>query len=822
MAQDLDLKTKSDITFVLAPQPPPKTAEEALGILTAFYPDRQADLTILRVAERGEYNKELSMLMSEAGNMPWGSANPVFDRTAKQFFERIHIVVLRILKGNPEALRNTLGQGKLRELVEEYDEHRKKLDAELDKRIKSAAQLGAIKYIPNQDTPENKAAAGQLQEYIVKEFHAIVSSEIDVQKIHDQATSMLSHAPTLGVKIPIDVPQGQREEIVQEILAQSKIFERIAQRNEEFATFVWVDEITKTILEGNPSLPLEEAVVAAKQISLFHDVQKNALASPPAKPANILHTLQSIAKSDGTLTARAQIQTVFTDLVTTILPKAARESFQKGLSDSIAGHILQKTQKALEGAGASVTQSTWYTALLQGSSTNAAAAGQATKGVFYGLGSFFGDAATTVFGHQIDIVTSLYASTLATAQYHPLLFLSGSPSPQWVSLDGALRAAESYHALSDFFSFIRTSPLTTRLLGNIAGTTTSQALVSGAGAAAGGAVVGAAAQTGLRGIFAWIGTSAFGKALGGLLGWLGGPVVAVVGFVFGDKILKAAGGAGSWLMEKLATGGLISGTVGAATSGFKNYIQGAFGAPLPKKTWLDSPMILVAGVVVAVLVVGLMAPGALLGPTLEVAHRNIPLAIGGGREDEPGYLPGPALPDSAGGWPTTGCITQGPFSGVGRSHSGSNAIDIGAATNTPVYAVLGGSVAEVFLAYDLNESCLGKRDCDAKGINVYGNHVIIEGIDANNNHYKTMYGHLLSVDSKIFKGADVHPGQPIGLVDNNGNTDGPHLHFGYSGGALLSGPQTILPVPVPGCYGKPDCERKMGDPDVNGCYEVAA
>lgn len=86
-------------------------------------------------------------------------------------------------------------------------------------------------------------------------------------------------------------------------------------------------------------------------------------------------------------------------------------------------------------------------------------------------------------------------------------------------------------------------------------------------------------------------------------------------------------------------------------------------------------------------------------------------------------------------------------------HSG---IDFGGKEGDLIYASASGIVEKI--AYD------------EKG---YGNYIIIK----HDNHYKTLYGHLLRVNPLINEGNSIEAGTIIGYMGSTGWSTGVHLHF---------------------------------------------
>jgi murein DD-endopeptidase MepM/ murein hydrolase activator NlpD len=114
-------------------------------------------------------------------------------------------------------------------------------------------------------------------------------------------------------------------------------------------------------------------------------------------------------------------------------------------------------------------------------------------------------------------------------------------------------------------------------------------------------------------------------------------------------------------------------------------------------------------------------------------------------------------------WPVLGTLTQGYW-------WGHRALDLGAATGSPVYAADGGFV-----------SFAGWTDIG------YGNLIVIDHA----NGYATYYAHLSGF--RVFMGQGVQRGQLIGLVGSTGNSSGPHLHFEIRYNHSLLNPRLYLP-----------------------------
>lgn len=100
--------------------------------------------------------------------------------------------------------------------------------------------------------------------------------------------------------------------------------------------------------------------------------------------------------------------------------------------------------------------------------------------------------------------------------------------------------------------------------------------------------------------------------------------------------------------------------------------------------------------------------------------------------------------------PVKGIKTQGP-------HDSYRAIDVGAKTGTPVYAMAGGTVLAAKSPLNWNGG--------------YGGLVIIQ----HDNGSQTLYAHLSKLN--VSAGSKVTQGQVIGAVGSTGRSTGPHLHF---------------------------------------------
>lgn len=107
-------------------------------------------------------------------------------------------------------------------------------------------------------------------------------------------------------------------------------------------------------------------------------------------------------------------------------------------------------------------------------------------------------------------------------------------------------------------------------------------------------------------------------------------------------------------------------------------------------------------------------------------------------------------------------ITAGWTYNDGSAH---NAIDLRAATGTPVYAAESGTV----ILAQPNWNGL------KTGVNAYGKYIRISHANYRGKSLETTYAHLSQVLVKY--GDKVTEGQLIGFSGNTGNSTGPHLHF---------------------------------------------
>jgi len=137
-----------------------------------------------------------------------------------------------------------------------------------------------------------------------------------------------------------------------------------------------------------------------------------------------------------------------------------------------------------------------------------------------------------------------------------------------------------------------------------------------------------------------------------------------------------------------------------------------------------------------------------------------------GEVNQPGFEPwDPSIPVPEGcpsGRPTSGGFTQGPFAqGCTHQNMQSPAVDIGTGNGTPIYATHAG-VAEI-----------GYSDMP-------GFYVILHGI-CEGKSFTTHYYHMPEGGQRVSSNQQVKAGDLIGIVNNMGNSTGPHLHYQING-----------------------------------------
>ena len=125
-----------------------------------------------------------------------------------------------------------------------------------------------------------------------------------------------------------------------------------------------------------------------------------------------------------------------------------------------------------------------------------------------------------------------------------------------------------------------------------------------------------------------------------------------------------------------------------------------------------------------------------------------------------------------------------PFGPRGGSfHQGQ---DFAAPLGTPVYAAMGGTVA------------------DAGPARGFGHWVVIDFDAGNGQKNSNVYGHMPGASLAVKTGQQVRAGQQIAVVGSEGASSGPHLHFEvWTGGTRLRGGHAVDPMPWLAGAGEP-------------------
>lgn len=273
------------------------------------------------------------------------------------------------------------------------------------------------------------------------------------------------------------------------------------------------------------------------------------------------------------------------------------------------------------------------------------------------------------------------------------------------------------------------------------------------------------------------GNAAIGKVVGTLAGGVtANPLVGAVASLVGDKILG-----GIWNGIKKGFGFLSSG-IGRLVSG--NYEI----PPLTKDPAFIASAILV-GTVTLLFVIPIL-PLTVTENSLsqQIIQDNAYIqGLGTGDETGPAIDCGaePANPlcsmkscDTSTQdcrWPTSGEITQGPYTSCGGTHSNANAIDIGGASGADVYATITGTVSKVSRGCMDDTGFLGNM-CGG----YLGNYVVIKGTCGGGTSTFSCtltFGHLKRDTIRVSEGQSVQTTDVIGEMDHTGNSTGTHLHF---------------------------------------------
>lgn len=376
-----------------------------------------------------------------------------------------------------------------------------------------------------------------------------------------------------------------------------------------------------------------------------------------------------------------------------------------------------------------------------------------------GIVDFFGDAVHTVFGKQIP------PENVGKNKFFANVFQSAFIEPELAAIYIAVYQTQPVQS-----SWSQMSAIVLQLGGSAAWTVGKKAAKE-----AGKVVVEKAA------------TTAIGKSIGAWLGTLIGPGPGtVIGYILGDLILDKA----------------LS-FIGTAVRGVFNFLSfdwltRIFSGEISETPFMEQPGMkwLVYGTVIFlfILLFPLFGFGTIFQQLADDNAFIQGLGYGGegqyvdcvNQPDDPVCSMTPCDPSKQDcRWPTSGTITQGPFTTCGGTHAHANAIDIGAVMGTDVYATIDGVVITVFTGCPDGEGYLG-NPCG----NYLGNHVIIKGVN-----YTLKFGHLLS-SIPVYEGDHVSPTTVIGQVNHSGSSSGQHLHFSYSGSGSIN---SILPFAIDHC-----------------------
>lgn len=134
--------------------------------------------------------------------------------------------------------------------------------------------------------------------------------------------------------------------------------------------------------------------------------------------------------------------------------------------------------------------------------------------------------------------------------------------------------------------------------------------------------------------------------------------------------------------------------------------------------------------------------------------------------------------------PNLGAAVGGAYRVTRGYSAGHDAIDLAAATGTPVYSLTAGRV--VFAANSAGRADAGRHNAIGGG-NV---------VNVQDTAGTWQYAHLQSI--AVAEGATVRAGQLLGTVGMTGNATGPHLHLGrQEGGRWIDPTGATAPPAVP-------------------------
>ncbi len=294
-----------------------------------------------------------------------------------------------------------------------------------------------------------------------------------------------------------------------------------------------------------------------------------------------------------------------------------------------------------------------------------------------------------------------------------------------------------------------------------------------------------------------------------LVGVLSGPVgwILTIGSFFVGPILSFLGN----IFRRFTRGKV--GPWGPGTTAAWGLFQSWFGrgTRIPeKRSLLDNDIVIIAGVIV--IAVFVVFWGVLSVTTANYAALVTSRYVGGQAEGEGGGFCDPTKDPSCSTAAfcdpanqqclplSCGCVSQeanGSF-----SHKGLNAADIAGfrncsqTTHVPVAATHAGRVIKVSqeftdndVNFTYNETTRSWERIPGDTRPAYGNHVVIEGTDTAGKTFQTVYAHLSTI--VVQEGDTINAGTPIGTTDNNGLSDGEHLHYEIKNSSVRVG--SMLP-----------------------------
>lgn len=828
-----------------------QSQQELVFVLQTHNPQALKELEIFRLLSPEAFGKYFYGFLVETRGLVWNPQDPEFSKRLHAFLSLVHNqyeLLFETRNEEVEAIRNTIDSGRIETMMADLDTHTREIEEAKTNvagrlrelyRQKRFAQLRQEGLTDEQITRQLTNEVAYFEENLTREIQTPQAPK----QLEKQLTQLIAVAPywTKGTPPPRQLA-GLDHQFAHQLLAESGTLDDVVtaverQKAIQFSVLASPSDPRVALLASNlvksrrgeekrqhkPQTPFtEDDFLQAKELSLFVEAQTQKAETSAAPPKNPFLAFSRIADVRGTGSGIKRLTAIVSEVATTVLPK----SFRDGLAASVAGKIIRETQTSVDTLGSTIAQSDLIKTAIHKSAQEAVSQRAFGKSASGWLGGVFGDVFTTVFKAEIREVAAAHVAAYQALGPYPALAPRQTGDGGWFSLPGFFHTAQSIHQAADVVSTIKGLFSGGELIARAGSAAAAKTVVAGTigkGVFARllGGSLGLAVNKffsgGFGAVIARIAGSGIGRVLGGaVLGTIiGGPVGAVVGFIGGailtGPILKFVGGAISSLWTKITTGGFIPKLDAAKTA-----ILSTFGAAGKPEKPVEIFGLKIEGVtlfIVAILLVAIV-PNMLFTQSILQSFRTGPIAIRGaqgGKQEAVDFVPGLANPN-AGGWPTAGCITQGPFApdGLGSdgktikySHRSANAIDIGASLGTPVSAVLGGTVTRVVMIYGPGQvTCATGRSSPytCRNVDSYGNVIEIRGTDANGNSYTTRYAHLLAAAPGVRNGATVTAGQTIGYVDDNGYSTGPHLHFEYIGGGRLDDPRTtVLPNAVPPC-----------------------